>query len=86
MFKHVEAPNASRVLGDISGLRVLDLACGSGRFTRWLKTDKLAGEVVGVDMSEDMIEHARRMETETPLGIKYHVADVSKSLDAGTGI
>ena len=57
-FNYVEAPNASRMLGSIEGLRVLDLGCGSGRYTRWLKTSKNAAEVVGVDMSRDMIEHA----------------------------
>ena len=56
MFTHAEAPCSSRALGDITSLRVLDLACGSGRFTRWLKTTKQAGEVVGVDMSQHMIE------------------------------
>ena len=29
-----------------------DLACGSGRYTRWFKTSKKAAKVVGVDMSE----------------------------------
>ena len=47
-FDHVEAPNVSRMLGDIKGLRVLDLGCGSGRFTRWIKTSKCAEEVVGI--------------------------------------
>ena len=56
MFTHATAPCSSQALGDITGLRVLDLACGSGRFTRWLKTTKQAGAVVGVDMSEHMIQ------------------------------
>ena len=56
LFINSEAPCCSKALGDITGLRVLDLACGSGRFTRWLKASKHAGEVLGVDMSEHMIE------------------------------
>ena len=84
-FNYVEAPNASRMLGNIEGLRVVDLACGSGRFTRWLKTSKHAADVVGVDMSEDMIEHAREIEKKEPLDIHYHVADVSKPLDKDLG-
>ena len=60
LFIHAEAPGASRALGDITGLRVLDLACGSGRYTRWLKTSKKAAEVVGVDMSEHMIQQVNR--------------------------
>ena len=85
-FNYVEAPNASRMLGDITGLRVLDLACGSGRFTRWLKTYKQAAEVVGLDMSEDMIEHAREIEKKEALGIHYHVADASEPLETDLGV
>jgi 2-polyprenyl-3-methyl-5-hydroxy-6-metoxy-1,4-benzoquinol methylase len=33
-FNHLEVPNISRLLGNIEGLRVLDLGCGAGRFTR----------------------------------------------------
>jgi len=80
-FNHWEVPSASRALGDISGLRVLDLACGDGRFTRWLKTSKQAAEVVGVDMSAPQIQMARDRETKEPLGIQYHVGDASKPLD-----
>ena len=84
-FKYVEAPNASRMLGDIAGLRVLDLACGSGRFSRWLKTFKHAEEVVGIDMSEDMVGQARETENKEPLNIRYHVADASKPVSADIG-
>jgi len=84
-FINVEAPNASRMLGDIKGSKVLDLGCGSGRFTRWLKTTKLAEEVVGVDMSEYMVEHAKNIENKEPLGIFYHAADVSKPIDVDLG-
>ncbi len=48
-----------RALGDaISGLsavRVLDVACGTGFLTRHLR-----GEVVGLDLSEAMLEIARQ--------------------------
>ena len=84
-FNYVEAPNASRMLGSIEGLRVLDLGCGSGRYSRWLKSSKNAAEVVGVDMSKDMIEHAREIEKKEPLGIHYHVGDASKPLDKDLG-
>eukprot|EP00092_Neocalanus_flemingeri_P041549 GFUD01045249.1.p1 GENE.GFUD01045249.1~~GFUD01045249.1.p1 ORF type:complete len:247 (+),score=49.76 GFUD01045249.1:61-801(+) len=84
-FDYVEAPNASRMLGDIAGLRVLDLACGTGRYTRWLKTSKQAAEVVGVDMSQDMIEKALEAEKRKPLNIQYQVADASKLLEEDLG-
>jgi len=64
-----------KVLGDLGGKKVLDLACGSGYFTRQIK---LAGaeEVVGIDISEGMIKVAEESEKESPLGIRYLVGDV----------
>lgn len=38
--------------------RVLDVACGTGRFTRYVAPD--VGSVVGVDISTGMLERARR--------------------------
>ena len=54
-FEDFEVPYSSSALGDITGLRVLDLGCGSGRLSRWLRTYKRAGEVIGMDSSEHMI-------------------------------
>ncbi|HEX6746973.1 MAG TPA: class I SAM-dependent methyltransferase [Longimicrobium sp.] len=63
-------------LGDVTGLSVLDLACGNGLVTRLLKHWG-AGHVVGVDVSAEMVGLARRQEEAQPLGIEYHVADVA---------
>ncbi len=72
-------PPVLHLLGDVAGLRVLDLACGNGYLTR-----KLAGRgagAVGVDRSAALIDLARRRETRDPRGIVYHVADAAH-LDA----
>jgi SAM-dependent methyltransferase len=63
-------------LGDITGLSVLDLACGDGQGTRLLKRWG-AARVVGVDASGQMIELARQQEQAQPLGIEYRVADAA---------
>ena len=63
-------------LGDLTGLSVLDLACGDGMGTRLLKLWG-ADRVVGVDASEQMIALARQQEQAQPLGIEYHVADAA---------
>ena len=44
-------------LGDVAGKRVLDAGCGEGTNTR--KLADLGAEVVGIDLSARMIEHAR---------------------------
>jgi ubiquinone/menaquinone biosynthesis C-methylase UbiE len=40
-----------------SGTRALDFGCGTGRSTRFLR--ELGFEVIGVDISEPMLDHAR---------------------------
>ncbi|MBX3014461.1 MAG: amino acid adenylation domain-containing protein [Caldilineaceae bacterium] len=57
------------------GKRVLDLACGEGRYSRMLKQGG-AAQVVGVDISAQMIHLAEQQERRTPLGIEYICRDV----------
>jgi toxoflavin synthase len=71
---HIETYSALKVIGDVKGKRVLDVACGEGHFTRMLRNAG-AAEVVGVDISERMIDLAREQEARQPLGIEYRVED-----------
>jgi 2-polyprenyl-3-methyl-5-hydroxy-6-metoxy-1,4-benzoquinol methylase len=59
----------------VAGARVLDVACGHGRASRGLA--RLGAEVVGIDISAELIARAREREATEPLGITYHVADVT---------
>jgi len=54
---------------------VLDLGCGSGHFCRILQKHG-AKTVCGVDVSDEMIQEAQRIENSTPLGIEYHRIDL----------
>src|SRR5689334_18853868 len=63
-------------LGDLTGLSVLDLACGDGMGTRLLKRWG-AARVVGVDISPQMIALARQQEDAQSMGIEYQVADAA---------
>ncbi len=51
-------PNILRLLSIHPGERVLDLACGSGFFSR--EMTKIGAEVSGVDISAGLIEEAKR--------------------------
>ncbi|MEN8214813.1 MAG: methyltransferase domain-containing protein [Pseudomonadota bacterium] len=62
------------LIGDVTDKSILDLACGDGLYTRMFKQS--AKYVVGVDISEKMIELARQQEAREPLGIEYLVRDV----------
>lgn len=68
-------PPSFRLIGNVKGKRVLDLACGEGYNTRILA--KKEAVVVGVDFSEKLIELARHLETKEKLGIVYYVADAA---------
>lgn len=70
-------------VGDLTGLSVLDLACGDGMGTRLFKQWG-AARVVGADISPHMIALARRREDAEPLGIEYHIADAATLGTIGT--
>jgi len=69
-----EEPAFWEALGEISGKNILDLACGSGFYTRSMKL-KGANTVVGVDISDPMILEAKRQEEQSTLDIQYYVGD-----------
>lgn len=79
--RFIERPTLFRLLGEPTGRSVLDLACGSGFYSRLLRAAG-ASEVVGVDISAGMIDLARREESLAPLGIAYHIGDAA-ALDLG---
>lgn len=81
--RFAERPTIFRILGDLAGRSVLDLACGSGFYTRALK-ERGAERVVGVDLSSDMIAAARAEEDRNPLGIEYRRHDVLDMETIGT--
>ncbi len=62
------------LVGDPTGLAVLDLACGEGFYSR-LIAHRGAARVTGLDLSAGMIALAQAQEARLPLGISYAVAD-----------
>ncbi len=71
---HVESFTLLGVIGDLTGKKVVDLACGEGFYSRILRGHG-ATSVTGVDLSERMIALARQQEAERPQGIRYRVGD-----------
>lgn len=51
------AEDAAGLLGDVAGKRVLDVGCGAGQTTRWLRSR--GAEVAGFDLSATQLAHAR---------------------------
>ncbi len=55
------APGVQRVLAGITpGAGLLELGCGDGKVGRWLRRNVAAVTYVGLDISEAMLERARR--------------------------
>lgn len=80
---YTEIPTVCRLLGDLGGKTALDVACGTGYYTRLL-SNLGAERVRGVDLSPAMIAAARREEVACPRGIKYYVADAADLPGLGT--
>jgi len=53
----LEEPVVKDALGDVAGLEVLDLGCGTGRHTLWLAN--AGASVTAIDFSEGRMEKAR---------------------------
>jgi len=70
----IELHSMLTLIGDLSGKKVVDVACGDGWLTRALRKAG-ASDVVGIDISEKMIELARWEEARNPLGIEYRLGD-----------
>ena len=65
-----------RMTGPLSGERVLDMACGLGFFTRLLKQQG-AAQVLGIDISPEMVRLGREQERTEPLGVTYEIHDAT---------
>jgi len=76
IVKYVEVPTFISMLSELKGAKVLDLACGSGFYSRLLR-DLGAESVTGADLSSTMIAAAKYEEQLRPLGINYLVMDVT---------
>jgi 2-polyprenyl-3-methyl-5-hydroxy-6-metoxy-1,4-benzoquinol methylase len=63
------------LLGPVTGLHLLDAACGHGRISR--EPARRGATVEGLDLSEALIEKALAAEREQQLGIRYQHADIA---------
>jgi 2-polyprenyl-3-methyl-5-hydroxy-6-metoxy-1,4-benzoquinol methylase len=76
---YASSPNVGllALIGDVRDQRVLDLACGHGRISRELA--RRGARVTGLDLSGALLDRARAIEQQAPLGIAYVHKDVASS-------
>lgn len=68
-------------LGDVDGQFLCDLACGQGNMARQMT--RRGAKVVGVDLSQKLLDIALREEEAEPLGITYRHDDAQSLVSIG---
>jgi SAM-dependent methyltransferase len=61
------------VLGDVEGLDIVDLGCGTGYFSAWFA--KRGARPVGIDVTPAQLDTARRLQAET--GLEFPLLEAS---------
>jgi len=72
----VIAPNVLRLVTPHLGQPILDLACGTGYFTRLLK--KNGTSITGTDISKELLTQAKAHDAKENLAITYHASPAHK--------
>jgi SAM-dependent methyltransferase len=86
---YLNTPAFLEALPEIGGLQGLDIGCGEGHNTRLLA--RRGARLAAVDISPIFVGHARAMEEQEPLGIRYAAASAVElpfaraSFDFATG-
>jgi ubiquinone/menaquinone biosynthesis C-methylase UbiE len=78
----LEAPQVDRLLGEVKGLTVLDVGCGTGRHA--IRLAAAGATVQALDFSAGMLEQARKKPGAA--GICFQVHDLSKPLPFPAGM
>jgi SAM-dependent methyltransferase len=65
----LNTPAFLKLLGNVRGLRGLDIGCGEGHNTRLVA--RKGARMTAIDISETFLKHAQDEETRRPLGIRY---------------
>ena len=66
----LEGPLVQQAFGNVQGLKVLDMGCGTGRHTLWLA--QAGAKVTGIDFSEAMLDKARKKTKEYSIKLIKH--------------
>ena len=64
-------PNMLRFMGEVTGLKILDLGCGEGGYSRALA--QKGARLVSVDCSEKAIEYAKALAEKENLCIEHYI-------------
>ena len=68
------------LFGDVSGKRILEICCGSGHSLKY-HADRKAGELWGVDLSQQQLDNANRLLSENGYSAKLICSPMEAELD-----
>lgn len=74
-------PPVFDLCGDVAGKDVLDLGCGEGYCAREL-AERGARSILGVELSEQMVQLARAEESQLGQGLQFRQGDIAALLEA----
>ena len=74
MFTATAAPRLVKFAGIARGFKVLDVACGTGVVA--LTAARLGASVTGVDLTPELVAHARENAAVMKLSVEWHEGDV----------
>jgi SAM-dependent methyltransferase len=66
----------ARLLGEVSGRRVLEVGCGAAMCARWLRTQ--GADAVALDLSSGMLRHAAEAAARTGVSVPLVQADAQR--------
>ena len=72
----LEEPRMDGLLGDVCGLKIADIGCGTGRHA--IRLAKAGADVDALDFSDGMLKRAREKAGDLP--IRFHVHDLARPL------
>lgn len=78
----IEWPCIQKMLPDLTGKAVIDLGCGTGRFTFLLEKEK-PKKIVGIDLSWEMINYAKAKAESKKSIARFYKGDISEKCTDG---
>jgi 2-polyprenyl-3-methyl-5-hydroxy-6-metoxy-1,4-benzoquinol methylase len=72
----IEEPVVLDLLGNVAGKKILDAACGTGRYA--LRLAQAGAHVCGIDATAEMLVYAKAKRDATGLNIDFHEGDLAQ--------
>lgn len=76
ILTYLEGKISKDFIGKVKGQEILDLGCGTGRYT--IPLARKGSKITAVDFSEEMLKNAKKKAKQENLDIEFSVQDITK--------